>query len=247
MAGSSVNISKNAVITYTCKFKQGTKSWSTQIGKAGTHDCISLDPRNRGLVQLIAEQCEVSLCAEDLKRTPTLAHVRGMLELKDARNIAQAKSLVMDTPQARSLFDRSDESQPKKPRRSREEMEDMRSAAKLFEVLLPGDKTVWLQRPICESDGIIAWLDVNNVETILQFIIEQGIVKDDFFTRREYGASGVPGCWKFKTKNKDYMYARANGQWQRHADNGVAPIADDQNGDADGVTIEALPVVEDYD
>ncbi len=121
----------------------------------------------------------------------------------------------------------------------------MRSEAKLFKVQLPGDKTVWLQRPICESDAIIAWLDPTNVETIIQFIIEKGSVKDDLFTRREYGASGVRGCWKFKAKGHDYTYARTNGQWQRHMDNHVAPIANDQDGEPEFVAIADLPDVED--
>lgn len=228
MADSSVSISKNAVITYTCKFKQGTKSWTTQIiSHTGPHDCISLDPRNRGLVQLVAEQCGVSLDAEDQKRVPSLAHARGFLDLKEARNMAQAKSLVMATPQARLLFEVSQDPQPKKPRRSREQAKDMRSEARLFDVWLPGDRTVWLQRPIYDWDGVVAWLDANNVETILQFIIEKGIIKDDLFTRRGY------------KKNRPRPS-------RRHADNATDGDAHvDSDDTADVVAIDELAVVQD--
>ena len=240
MSDSSVNISKNAVITY----KEVTKSWTTQIVKAGSHECITLDPRNRGLVQLIVEQCGFSLDQADLKRMPSLAHVRGMLELKDARNLCQANSLVLNEPQARQLFERTEASQQKKLKRSREQIGDMRSEGKLFQVELPGGKIVWLQRPIYQSDGIIAWLDTTNVETILQFIVENGLVKEDLFTRREYRASGVRGSWKFKAKGKDYTYAKTNGQWQRQKDNDATPIADEQESDPEFAATDDLQVVD---
>ena len=200
----------------------GAKPWVVKMLDVGGEKCVMIDPRDRALVHLVAGRCDVKLDAADLKRNPSLKHIAGYVDLFERRNTAQAIELTTDgDAPRRRLFESPDseqkQSKAKRTRVTRVEMADMRSNPELFNVKLDDDTSVMLQRPIHQTDRLVVKLDADNVAAFIDFMVNSGVQKDDFFCARRYNIDAM-GTYTYKAHGKAYAYRKSDDGLQRIAE-----------------------------
>ena len=171
-------------------------------------ECIALSATHYPLVAAVASVAGVNLKAKMSPR-PSLTNVSGYIKVKQARNEAQAASLVR-TPTPKKLFGEPTNGLPPpiKRRRTAQEIASQRVEPQLFDVTLPNGDTVSMQRPVKQTDELIIPLDEGTIKAIVTFIVEDGVTIDTLTMKNAYAASGVPGTWK----TGPYFYNKDGGK-----------------------------------
>ena len=169
-------------VDITCN---GCKPWRPQIVKLGDVECIRFAVYDTALVNVVASLAGFNIDKDDRKKRPTLNKVPGFIEIKDARNKAQALELHGPAQPRRSLFgtqedDADKPSKAKKAARTLGQLSDLRSNPELFDVKI-GDTVVCLQRPIKHTDVIVARLDDQNIRPVFKIILGDGFDMETLF------------------------------------------------------------------
>ena len=201
--------------------------WKPKVVTVGSDSCARLDQVDFGLVSLIAGVAGIK--GLKFKQRPSLCNIDGFVELKDARNKAQADEIDPGRRTAPKKLFGDNGHGTKKVRRTLVEIAELRDNPQMFAVDVADEgespMLVRMQRPIKMNDDVIINLDKESIQNMIDFIVRRGVTADELVTRRTYGSSGKKGVWKFGKQ----FYAKGEAGLRK-----VDVVRADGDGDTDG-------------